>query len=77
LFDVVTFEMSKLQTLSLSSAIYAGKHLKRAGVGHYRCRSVKARPTREGESLLDVDGEQPGVLPIEVDLLPGAIRLLT
>lgn len=76
LFDVVTFEMSKVQTLSLSSAIYAGTHLSRAGVHHYRCQRVEARPTREGESLLDVDGEQPGVLPIEVDLLPGALQLL-
>jgi YegS/Rv2252/BmrU family lipid kinase len=76
LFDVVTFEMSKIQTLSLSGSIYRGAHLSKAGVRHYRCRHIEARTTRPGESLLDVDGEQPGALPLEIDLLPGALHLL-
>lgn len=77
LFDVVTFEMSKLQTLSLSGSIYRGAHLSKAGVKHYRCRRIEAKATRPGESLLDVDGEQPGALPLEIDLLPRALQLLT
>jgi diacylglycerol kinase family enzyme len=26
--------------------------------------------------LLDVDGEQPGQLPVVIDMVPGAIRLI-
>jgi diacylglycerol kinase (ATP) len=76
-FDVITMELSKAATLTLAAAIYRGTHLKRAGVKHYRCKTLEATPTRPGECLLDVDGEQLGVLPLKVELLPQAISLLT
>lgn len=76
LFDVVTMEMSKVQTVTLAGSIYRGAHFKKAGVHHYRCRKLEARPTRQGESLFEVDGEQPGILPIQVEMLPAALTLL-
>ncbi len=75
--DVVTMELSKLKTLSLAKDIYRGTHLQREGVKHYRCRKLRAAPTRNDESLLDIDGEQSGKLPIEVELLPHALQLLS
>jgi diacylglycerol kinase (ATP) len=76
LFDVITMEMGKVQTLSLSLDIYRGTHLKRSGVKHYRCRKLEARLTRTGESLLDADGEQLGTLPLTAELLPSALALI-
>lgn len=76
LFDVVTMELDTLSTLSLSLDIYRGTHLSRPGVRHYRCSKVEARPTRSKECLIDADGEQLGSLPLSVDLLPGALKLL-
>jgi len=77
LFDIVTMEMSKLQTTTLTGHIYRGTHLDRAGVHHYRGRVLEARPTREGESLIDADGEQLGSLPLKASVLPSALELLT
>jgi diacylglycerol kinase (ATP) len=77
LFDVVTMEMGKLKTTTLTTSIYRGTHLTRAGVRHYRGRVIEARPTREGESLIDVDGEQLGTLPFRVELLPQHLSLAT
>jgi YegS/Rv2252/BmrU family lipid kinase len=76
LFDVVTMELSKVQTLSLTGSIYRGTHLRRSGISHYRCRKLEARPTRPGSCLIDVDGEQLGELPISIEILPRALNLL-
>ncbi len=76
LFDVVTMEMNRLQTLSLSVDIYRGTHLQRAGVRSYRCRKLEARLTRTSQCLLDADGEQLGTLPLKAELLPAAVRIL-
>ncbi len=76
-FDVVTMELPKPKTLALSAKIYRGTHLKTEGVRHYRCRSLEARTTRPGESLIDIDGEQVGALPLRVELLRSALRLRT
>lgn len=75
-FDVVTMEMSKFATLTLAADIYRGTHLRRKGVHRHRCRKLTAHATREGECLIDVDGEPLGHLPLEIELLPGAVELL-
>lgn len=77
LFDVVTAEMSKLRTAALSPRLYSGRHLQCAGVHHYRGKTIEARPTAGGESLIDVDGEQLGTLPLRCELMPGGLSLLT
>lgn len=75
-FDVITMELSKFATMTLTKDIYRGTHLKRNGVQRHRCRQLVARATSEGECLIDVDGEPLGTLPLEVELLPGALELL-
>lgn len=76
LFDVVTMEGNRIQTLALSASIYRGTHLGRPGVRHFRASDVHARVTRDAECLVDLDGEQPGTLPITARVLPGALPLL-
>ncbi len=75
-FDVITMELSKLETMTLTSDIYRGTHLRRERIHHHRCRHLVARTTRKGTCLIDVDGEQLGELPLEIELLPGALELL-
>jgi len=77
LFDIVTIRGSRASVLSLTADIYRGTHIRRRGVEVVRGSTVVARATRTGEVLVDVDGEQPGELPIEVTLLPRALPLLT
>ena len=56
-----------------SGAIYSGEHTKFSGTRTFRCKKLVAECSEE--TLLDVDGEQPGKLPCTMTLLPGAIRL--
>jgi YegS/Rv2252/BmrU family lipid kinase len=57
--------------------VYAGTHTAVPEVEITRCRSVEARPARPGERVvIEVDGEQPGVLPATWDVVPSAIDLL-
>jgi YegS/Rv2252/BmrU family lipid kinase len=73
-FDVVSFEgMSTLSFAGLGSSIYAGKHVTNRHVTVTRARRVVA--TSKDRVLLDVDGEPKGMLPLTVDLMPGALRV--
>jgi YegS/Rv2252/BmrU family lipid kinase len=74
LFDVVVLgDLSFAEQLKLSRLIYRGEHLSMAKVESYRARTVSA--TSNDRVLLDVDGEQPGMLPARFELLPGALRV--
>ena len=74
LFDVVSFEdMSTVAFMSLGTSIYKGKHLAHNNVKLRRGRKVVARS--DDRSLLDVDGEQKGILPITIENLHHALRL--
>lgn len=75
-FEIVTVAGSKMQTLSLTLDIYRGRHLERDFVDAYRAKRVEARPVGSQEVLVDLDGEQPGRLPLALDLLPRALPLL-
>ncbi len=77
LFDVVTMELNKARTLGLSAHIYRGTHLSQNGVRHYRATQLRARAARPEASLVDADGEPMGSLPLQVDMLKGALTLLT
>ncbi|MCH2109477.1 MAG: diacylglycerol kinase family lipid kinase [Polyangiaceae bacterium] len=76
LFDVITIEGSKAQTLSLAATIYAGTHLKRPGVSHYRAKKVEAFQPQGREVLLDVDGEPLGRLDLRVSNRKRCIELI-
>jgi YegS/Rv2252/BmrU family lipid kinase len=76
LFDVVTFgDLTTLEYVALAGAIYRGTHIGRPKIGHTRGRLVVAECDPDDEVLIDMDGEQPGRLPIRLELLPGALRL--
>lgn len=75
-FDVICMQGTKLDTLLLSRDIYRGTHLVRDGVSAFRARTVEARPTRGAEVLVDVDGEQPGRLPLRAEVRPRLLELL-
>ncbi|MFZ4737280.1 MAG: diacylglycerol/lipid kinase family protein [Bradymonadia bacterium] len=77
LFDVVV--VGDLGTLEMARGvgrIYAGQHLDMPKVEVLRGRRVTAEPWEPGtEVLIDMDGEQPGMLPAAFTLMPGALRL--
>ncbi len=57
--------------------VYGGKHIGLPGVRVSRCKKVRAEPLHAGERVLvEIDGEQPGVLPATFEILPGALPLL-
>jgi YegS/Rv2252/BmrU family lipid kinase len=75
LFDVVAIgDRSRLQTLALTPAVYAGTHLGRAKVTTTRGTSIEAWPASpDHEVLVDMDGETPGRLPLTARIAPGAL----
>ena len=74
LFDVVLWSGYTLSDFVLkSSGIYSGKHVNWKGTRVMRAKKVVAQS--DGEVLIDCDGEQPGMLPCTMTILPHAIRL--
>lgn len=72
--DVVSFEdMSTARFLSLAGSIYKGAHLTRPNVKFARAAAVSVKSDQR--VLIDVDGEQKGTLPLEVEVLPGELEL--
>ncbi len=75
LFDVVVMgDMSKMDVIFKASRIYKGTHLALEEVEMVRGDHVEA--DCDQEVLIDMDGEQPGSLPISLDVLPKAITLI-
>lgn len=74
LFDIIILRnLSKVALLANLPKVYGGKHL-----GHPRISSLRGKKvevTSADRVLLDLDGEQPGSTPVEIELLPGAIKL--
>jgi diacylglycerol kinase family enzyme len=78
-FEVVSLDApNKLAFMAFSSRIYDGKHLSGPGAQHFACDRIAIDLQNElarGVFLLDVDGEQLGGLPLEVELVPQALTL--
>jgi YegS/Rv2252/BmrU family lipid kinase len=78
-FEVVAMNASsKLAFSAMSRRIYSGTHLSADGVQHFTCdrlaidlENEPARPV----FLVDVDGEPLGGLPLEIEVVRGALRL--
>jgi YegS/Rv2252/BmrU family lipid kinase len=69
----------RLKFALASSAIYKGEHLKSPDVKHLRCDKAKLELLNRDVNdkfLLDVDGEPLGTLPIEIELVKGAIDVI-
>lgn len=73
-FDVTVWSGYTLLDFALKSRrIYDGTHVTLPGTRTFRARLLEAES--DEEVLLDVDGEQPGRLPVRMELLAGALRL--
>ncbi len=74
---------SKLAIVLLSRKLYAGSHLGDTGTMHASAQRVELSvATPDGRSgrpqekvLLDIDGEPVGELPVQIDVVPGALRM--
>ncbi len=75
LFDVIILgDFTTLDLILQGSTIYKGTHIESPKVRMLRGRHVEA--TCNDEVLIDMDGEQPGHLPITLDVVPKAIKLI-
>jgi diacylglycerol kinase (ATP) len=78
-FEVVSMDApGKLAFATFSRRIYEGRHLSSPGVQHFGCDRITIDLENERARavfLLDVDGEPLGGLPLEVELVKGALRL--
>lgn len=75
MFDIVTIgKAGFVDFLRNSSKIYKGTHINDPMVGYTHAKHVEL--TSDEKVLLDVDGEQPGMLPAVFDILPKTIRII-
>ena len=78
-FEVVSMDApSKLAFAAFSQKIYKGDHLRSEHVRHFSCKRITVELENEDARdrfLLDVDGEPIGGLPLEIEVVPGAITL--
>jgi diacylglycerol kinase (ATP) len=74
-FEVVAFgDMGLGEALKLSRKIYDGAHLSMDKVTSRRAKTVYAEPIESGAIVeLDVDGEAPGKLPAQFEIVPQAL----
>ncbi len=77
LFDVVAMgDFTLLESIKDGSKIYKGKHLESPKVKTWRASKIKAEAIDAGEHVyIDMDGETPGRIPIEIEMLHKAVKL--
>lgn len=79
-FEIVSLgDAPKVKFALASSRIYSGKHLDSPDVAHFPCDRIRIELENKDISdrfLLDVDGEALGKLPITVEVLKSALRVL-
>ncbi len=74
LFDVIILNnLSKCKLLANLPKVYRGAHLDHPKITSLRGRKVTIHSS--GTALLDLDGEQPGRAPAEIELWPGALQV--
>lgn len=76
LFDVTVWQGLGLSDFMLKRGmLYDGTHVRLPNTRTFRARVLEAEPVGV-PVLLDVDGEQPGMLPARFSLLPRALPAL-
>jgi YegS/Rv2252/BmrU family lipid kinase len=76
-FDVVVLgDLSPVDMIVNGPRIYSGTHLKLPRVSSRRCKTMRAEPVDGDAVELDVDGENPGILPASFRILPAALDLV-
>ncbi len=74
LFDIIILRgLSKISLLLNLPKVYGGRHLTHPRIKSLRGRKISIT-SLEG-AMLDLDGEQPGRAPVEIELLPAALNL--
>jgi diacylglycerol kinase (ATP) len=74
LFDVTVWKGLGLRDFVLRKGmLYDGSHVRLPNTERLRATVVEAEPLDRRPVLLDVDGEQPGTLPVRMTVLPGAL----
>jgi len=74
LLDIMVLgDMSFMENLKLATLIYSGKHLSLPKIKRLQGKKLYAESNEK--VYLDVDGEQPGVLPATFEILPGMVRM--
>jgi len=74
LFDVIILsDLSKPALLANLPKVYRGSHLEHPRITSLRGRKVVIDSS--GSALLDLDGEQPGRAPAQIEMLPSALLL--
>jgi diacylglycerol kinase (ATP) len=75
LLDLTFLDELKTSTfLRVFPSVYAGTHIRRPEVHQYRARTVRIEAP---EQTAYADGELVGPLPVHVQVVPGAVRVLT
>ncbi len=73
-FDIIILEgLSKLDLLMNLPGVYRGRHMGNPKIKFLRGKNIAIISPEE--ALLNLDGEQPGRAPVEIDMLPGAIKI--
>ncbi|MEZ4311280.1 MAG: diacylglycerol kinase family lipid kinase [Polyangiaceae bacterium] len=78
-FEVITMGGAKLSFILTLPRVYSGKHLTNPDVRHFPCDRITVELENESVAdrfLLDVDGEPLGRLPLTIELVPRALRVL-
>jgi diacylglycerol kinase family enzyme len=75
LFDVTIWKGIGLSDFILKKGmLYDGTHVRLPNTQTLRVSTIEAEPLGGEAVLLDVDGEQPGMLPARFTILPGALQ---
>jgi YegS/Rv2252/BmrU family lipid kinase len=75
LFDVIVVgDLKMLRFIANSHKLYRGTHLGLPSIRAFQGRRVVATPL-EGPVFIDADGEQPGILPVEYEILPKKLAM--
>jgi diacylglycerol kinase (ATP) len=74
-FEVVVLgDLTRTEVLGLTGKVYRGAHLAADGVSVTHGTRIEAEPLHPWASvLMDVDGEQPGRLPMRAEIARGAL----
>ncbi len=76
MFDVVVIgDISVATFIRHSGKLYRGEHLSLPKFRHIRGSEVIATPIDGAELLIDLDGEQPGKLPVHYRVIPAALKV--
>jgi diacylglycerol kinase (ATP) len=76
-FDVIVIgDVGRFYSITKLGAIRKGEHLRDADPRLHVLRGRSIQVESPQEVLLDVDGEQPGMLPATFEVMPGSIELI-